>query len=106
MNLETGRALWAMLHAYAHTYPDAPTPVDVERATAWLGHFDSAVAAASTGCNCRKHWQAITTQQPPDLTSRTAFYWWSVMVHNSVNVRLGKPTQLVNVKDQARRAKD
>lgn len=93
MNPDTGRALWRLLHAYAHSRPDGPlSPAEQLAARAWLAAFETAVVEASAGlCPCAQHWGRIVAQTPPDLTSRAAFFWWTVDVHNQVNARLGKP---------------
>lgn len=91
MNPALGRALWTLLHTYAHGFPDTPAERDIEAARSWLTAFNEIVRENSTGCRCAQHWDAILRDEPPDLTSRAHFYWWTVAVHNQVNARLGKP---------------
>lgn len=93
MSPSTGRALWLLLHSYAHALPDGPlSPDQAAHARAWLSSFDEAVRLASAGsCPCHQHWAAIRTANPPDLSTRQTFYWWTVHVHDQVNARLGKP---------------
>lgn len=73
--------LWAELHAR----PGQWTGADVERA--WLERFVGRVPCG----DCRAHWKAYTTANPPDLSGPQAYYGWTVAAHNAVNRRLGKP---------------
>ncbi len=73
--VEQLRRQWGILHRYALQHP-RPDP-------AWLDAF--ALRLPCTGC--REHWQATVQRTPPG----DAFFAWTVMVHNEVNARLGKP---------------
>lgn len=86
---ELGRALWRLLHTYAWLYPDEPTAEDQRRAREWLAEL-SRIVGEQPGCHCSGHWSDWLASSPPDLTSRTTFYWWTVAAHNAVNVRQGK----------------
>lgn len=87
-----GRAAWKALHDYAMAYPESPSPSDVEAATAWLAGWRTTIPA-SGGCKCRNHWAEIEARHPMDLSSRRAFYNSTVVGHDAVNARLGKPLQ-------------
>lgn len=89
MNPETGRALWLLLHAYALTYPERAAKARQAEAAAWLTHFGVAVDEAT--CACGKHWQELLKAHPPKLQGQAAFYWWTVLMHDKINARLGKP---------------
>jgi mitochondrial FAD-linked sulfhydryl oxidase len=86
---EEGRARWLELHTYAFNYPDNPTATDQQQARRWLDYFARRIP--SFGCSCQDHWQLMVMTCPPDLSSRSAFYWWTVAAHDSVNLKLGKP---------------
>lgn len=70
-------ALWTALHTHQPS-PDTPK---------WLANF-----AAKLPCgDCRQHWIAWTTANPPPLDSAESFFVWAVQAHNAVNLRLNKP---------------
>jgi hypothetical protein len=89
----TGRLLWHQLHRTAHALPDSPWSEQTRDAVrAFLQAWEQAVEDASHGqCPCSSHWQALKAARPPDLTSRQAFYWWTVRIHDDVNARLNRP---------------
>ena len=72
----SGAKYWDLLHAERN-----PTPQ-------WFkGWFD-----AITGCSrCKKDFARIVAEHPPDYSSPTAFFEWSIFVHNLVNIKLGRP---------------
>ena len=73
---------WKELHCRALAY----LPMDGEKK--W---FDSFVK--SLPCpDCQSHFELIVKQNPPDFTSRPAFFEWTVLIHNKVNQALGKNT--------------
>lgn len=61
--------------------------------TAWLADFTARVGG---NCACRKDWRAWIEVNPPDWAD---YFGWTVLAHNAVNKRLGKPEITV---DQAR----
>jgi len=60
----------------------------------WLMMFGARIAGS---CACRESWKKELMMLPPDFKN---YFFWSVAIHNMVNVRLGKPQ--VNV-DEARK---
>lgn len=93
MNPLTGRLLWHQLHRFAHALPEAEwTEQTRDAVRAFLTTWEQAVQDASHGtCACGQHWQDLRAARPPDLTSRTSFYWWTCAIHDDVNARLGRP---------------
>jgi hypothetical protein len=83
-----GRALWRCLHAYADTYPGAPTPADRQRARMWLRAW--AAAVPREGCNCHGGWGEVLFLTPPPLESRDAFQGWTIAVHDAINAKLAR----------------
>ena len=80
-----GPVLWGELHRWALT-------TDRKVVSRWLTRF-----AARIGCGeCRRHWEALVTQMPADLSSNAALFAWSVTMHNAINMRLGKPEMTVD----------
>ncbi len=76
------RALWAELHNRALAYAG-----DEAAEREWLEDFRRRVPCGV----CRQHWQQITSDLPPDLSSADAYYAWTVSSHDAVNRLLGKP---------------
>jgi len=77
--LERGPRLWCELHRWALT----TDRTDVNR---WLARF-----ATRIGCgDCRRHWEALMREQPPDFSTNKALFDWTVRMHNAVNRRLNK----------------
>ena len=80
-----GPELWCELHRWALTS-------DRSGALRWLARFETRI-----GCgDCRRHWQALVCEQPPDFASSETLFAWSVRMHNAVNRRLNKPEISVN----------
>ena len=91
MPAATGRALWLLFHTYAWHFALAPTVADQQAALRWLLAFDQAVKiAGGAGCACATEWQTLRDAWPPDFSGGPAFYRWSTMMHDLVNMRLGK----------------
>lgn len=84
-----GRKHWKELHEYAMAYPDDPTLGDQAAAQNFLESWRSRIP--QYGCSCKKHFASIEASRPVDLSSKDAFYGWTVAAHNDVNIRLGKP---------------
>ncbi len=75
-----GPPKWAELHHHQIT----GGPEDA----AWLDTF---VQSIPTCRSCQKHFVEILRDNPPDFTSQSTWYRWTVMIHNLVNTALGKP---------------
>jgi hypothetical protein len=77
--IEAGRKAWTALHSYQGDDPK----------TFFYQVFLPMVP--SYGCSCRKDFDKILEQFPPDFSSPETFFHWGVFVHNLVNEKLGKP---------------
>lgn len=97
---QTGREKWRALHSYAESYPETPTVEDQKAALVWFASWQAGLR--DLGCDCSGKWAAILRQHPLDLSSRRAFYQWSVCVHDEVNVSLGKPRFAPHILTQPR----
>jgi hypothetical protein len=84
-----GRKLWRELHAYALAYPEQPTEEDRQVAERWFRSWESRIPGG-LNCICSRHWRQLGLGLP-ELSSRDAFYEWTVMAQNKVNVSLGRP---------------
>jgi hypothetical protein len=83
------QAMWRTIHWAASIFPDDAPDAKKRLAIAWLWSF----VALLNWCNdtCSPHWAAYLEDHSPDLSSRDAFFRWTVDAHNTVNQRLGKP---------------
>ncbi|KAJ1459666.1 ERV/ALR sulfhydryl oxidase domain-containing protein [Pelagophyceae sp. CCMP2097] len=85
---ELGRSTWGLLHTTAAYYPDEPTPADKTAAAGLI----SGLAALYPCAHCAEDFRATTKADPPKLGSRVEFALWLCNQHNTVNLKLGKPT--------------
>ena len=79
---ETGPELWKMLHVFAYFWKGKKTS-----AIKFLGFFSRKILCGQ----CRSDWQKIVSELPPDLKTDESLFAWTVLVHNEVNKKLGKP---------------
>lgn len=75
---ERGRMLWRELHLH--------TACDKEWYSAWRSKI------VSDKCGCGKDFKQIESTHPIDFSSADSFFESSVVMHNAVNAKLGKPT--------------
>lgn len=86
-----GRKLWGELHAKASSLPEEPlTTMEQAELAAWLASWESRIPSWG-GCACREHYYDLKASVPPTFGSREAFADWSVIIHDQINARLGKP---------------
>ena len=57
----------------------------------FLANFGRKIPRYTTGCSCREFWNNWVRQNPPIYTPSSAYFDWTVKVHNAVNAKLGKP---------------
>jgi hypothetical protein len=81
-----GPIKWRELHARA--FCSLPMTHEAE----WFAAYIEGLPCM----NCREHFQAFVTSHPPDFSSRSAFFEWTVQAHNHVNRALQKPEISVN----------
>lgn len=79
------RALWRELHTAALAGKLTPQ---------WIGAFGPRIPCG----DCRKHWGELLKEIPPVFGAGS--FAWTVIVHNTVNLRLGKSEWTV---DEARK---
>lgn len=83
------RRLWAQLHNRAargayFTSLDIPEPAIEQR---WLEQFSNRIRCSG----CRRHWREVLAKLPPDFSSRSGYFRWTVRAHNAINRLLKKP---------------
>lgn len=79
--IEKGPGLWLDLHSFAIKWD-----FDPKSAEGFMKQFAVRIPCGA----CREHWIDLISRKPPNLTSPTTFFEWSVDVHNDVNERLSK----------------
>ncbi len=72
--------MWAELHLWAQR-------ADLPSASGWLANFARRIPCGE----CRHHWSSFSRLTPPDCTSHSTLFAWTVSAHNAVSRRLGKP---------------
>lgn len=85
-----GPALWNSLHTMTFHYPDQPSETDQRHYSEFFHSLQHVLPCE----NCRQHFgRALTQTHPlqPALKNQETLTRWLVDLHNSVNVRLGKP---------------
>lgn len=89
--LAWGSGLWAFLHTV--TLVDHTTTWEaVSRQTALVRHVRAMVDVLPCS-SCAKHYREMLLAYPPELAAQRplGLFEWTVMVHNTVNARLGVP---------------
>lgn len=85
-----GPAMWQVLHTLAHDYNHDPNPKERNAMHAFLVSLTVLLPCPS----CREHYKAYMEQNLLDnaLQNRESLEMWVLQLHNSVNLRIGKPT--------------
>lgn len=81
---------WKTLHSMALLYPDNPTADEKSRVMNWLEDFTTCIPCPQ----CQSHFRELTQAQKNRydiFRSKHSFFWFSVVAHNTVNLRLSKP---------------
>jgi hypothetical protein len=83
-----GPIFWATFHLTSMSYPDAPTYAEKRAAK----EFFNSMAHLLPCPVCREHFKEILSAMPVEtwLDDRRSLTEWVWMLHNRVNVRLGK----------------
>lgn len=81
-----GPKLWLQLHSHgADLVRDGA--IDELNERRWLEQFRRSI----TCDECRINWNHEMAVLPPNFSTPTAFFQWTVGIHNRVNDRIGKP---------------
>lgn len=81
-----GPLKWRELHCRGL----APLPMEGE--SEWFKSFIESLPCPK----CKHHFESFIQQNPPDFSSRPAFFTWTVKAHNFVNRALQKPEVNIN----------
>lgn len=84
-----GPLFWHTMHIVALGYPQSPTYAQKRAAK----EFYESLAFVIPCAVCREHYEKHLQKFPisPHLDRRDDLFRWTVMLHNEVNVMLGKP---------------
>jgi hypothetical protein len=78
---QLGKLWWPALHAFAWSYPVAPSQREQQRAV----EFFRSLGVFLRCSECRSHWEVVMTMMPPAVESREALFAWLVDRHNDIN---------------------
>ena len=87
-----GPSAWLLIHLAALRFPDRPTAEDRRRFSAFLKSLQHVLPCDG----CCKGFQKIleiTNFGPATLRSRDTLFEWTVIAHNMVNQKTGKPVR-------------
>jgi hypothetical protein len=84
-----GPSMWRELHGRPTVCPDPAREIvwphdGIE--TEWVNAFSRRLPCGE----CATEWMKLLNAAPPDVSSRDAYFVWTVRMHNAVNRRLGK----------------
>lgn len=83
-----GPRAWEKFHITALDYPQDPCHLTrKEFYDFYTSYFFNYIHCET----CSKEYRRIINQYPPDLSSPRSLFRWTVMVHNMVNSKVGKP---------------
>ncbi len=87
-----GPSAWLLIHLTALRYPERPTTDDKKRFSAFIKSLQYVLPCE--GC-CKGFQKIIEATQfgPATLRDRDALFEWTVIAHNMVNQKLGKPVR-------------
>ncbi|KAM3957719.1 evr1_Alr domain-containing protein Alr [Aphomia sociella] len=85
---DLGRSTWGFLHSMVSYYPQKPTEAQSKDMTRFFNIF-----AQFYPCEpCALDFQEDIQKNPPQTKSRDMLAKWLCERHNTVNIKLGKPT--------------
>ena len=79
---------WAFIHYVALGYPDDPSMLDINNYKNFYINIGNVLPCHT----CKKHYNTMIANNPPDTKSRDTLFKWTVDIHNEVNKRLNKKT--------------
>jgi len=80
--------LWKELHTRALNFKG-------DNDMLFLTNFAKKIPRFTSGCACKEHWATVVKNNPPKFGPNGEYFEWTVVSHNEVNKRLGKPTYTV-----------
>ena len=80
--------LWQELHVRALEY-------EGDNDMAFLLQFSLRIPKFNATCRCRENWMKIVRANPPRFGKNGEYFAWTVLCHNEVSKKLGKPTYTV-----------
>lgn len=81
-----GPSLWRYLHIMSMNYPTNPTQHDYMFYQNFLNYLGHTLPCPT----CKFHYQEYLKTNPPNLSDKHTFVYWTIDLHNDVNKRTGK----------------
>ena len=90
---EWGQHYWYFFHENASLYPENPTPEDVSKEQEHINYFITHLPCKQL---CEPNATAYVRDNPPDLTSKKAYFAWTILFHNAINQETGSVEHIEN----------
>ena len=82
-----GKCTWVLIHTIAINYPLYPTKEDKKR----IYNFFSTLGEVLPCKYCRQHYRENLKEIPIQANSKMDLVWWTIDLHNKVNMITNKP---------------
>ena len=81
-----GKCGWVLIHSIAINYPDHPSPSEKENTI----NFFTLLGDVLPCRYCRQHYRENLKYLPINADSKMDLVWWTIDLHNRVNMATGK----------------
>ena len=81
-----GKAAWVFIHSIAVNYPENPLPCEKENTI----NFFTLLGNMLPCRYCRQHYNENLKKLPIQADSKIDLIWWTIDLHNLVNLSTGK----------------
>jgi hypothetical protein len=81
-----GKATWVFIHSIAINYPENPLPCEKENTI----NFFTLLGNMLPCRYCRQHYNENLKKLPIQADSKIDLIWWTIDLHNLVNLSTGK----------------
>jgi hypothetical protein len=82
-----GKCSWVLIHSIAINYPEYPLPCEKENTIKFFTLLGDMLPCRY----CRQHYKKNLKVLPIQAESKMDLVWWTIDLHNRVNIETGKP---------------
>ena len=93
---EWGSKYWYYFHENASLYPEEPNDEDIEKEREHISYFVTRLPCKES---CVPNANKYVQENPPDLSSRKAYFAWTIAFHNEINKETGNEERIENPDD-------